>query len=429
MANRPKGQLDLSFVADYLLDFATNLSSERRLEDFSFGSLWMREGEGVLELDSEEVAKHQTALQRVSKDFAPSDDLSIAAIDSALKDAVFGVVDIPGKRDDSQDIRIEDAMDQFASFLNEHPEHYECWVEVRGLRVDSLPATFGPTRFKVLGDQDRDRLVDIVKTEHIIQQAEKLEMIDSELFEELQGRTVAIQRVTARDESAALALAEREVQITADCLNFFAGLIPYNYSYVAIPKEGTRSGPSCRFTIADDGSFYHNPKGSMPPTYSMAELRRLSGQLGKSVKRVEAIRNDITRSSLDELLFRAVRWCGRSRAASAQEDKLLFSTVALECVGLPTQTDELRYRLSQRVARLLGDSFDDRTKVAKEVREIYDTRSAIVHSGELEMTEEKQEKALWVVTQVILRMLADPVIQDLTSPDALHRYFEDLVLS
>jgi hypothetical protein len=42
---------------------------------------------------------------------------------------------------------------------------------------------------------------------------------------------------------------------------------------------------------------------------------------------------------------------------------------------------ELRFRLSTRVASLIGDSLDERLRVWKFMRAAYDARSVIVHGG------------------------------------------------
>ena len=244
----------------------------------------MRQSEGSLFLDHEDGASYQQLLKQALEDFSDNDDLSEKSLDKALKDAIFAVVDIPGNRDPSPNVRIDKALIELEEFLNAPSQVYECWIEVFGLDSAALPATFGSTRFTLLGEPSLDQLRGLVESKHQVQQAEKIAMINDRLAGEVVGRTAAIQIVTARDQTAALGIAEREVRATLECLNFFANLIPYNFSTVRIASGGSDKGVALRVTVAESGSFNHGGRVSAPWTYSIAKLRDLDRTLGEAVR-------------------------------------------------------------------------------------------------------------------------------------------------
>jgi hypothetical protein len=70
-----------------------------------------------------------------------------------------------------------------------------------------------------------------------------------------------------------------------------------------------------------------------------------------------------------------------ARGLRQREDRILDSITALE--ALLGGKDELTFKLSFRVASILGDSDDDRLELLSRMKQFYRTRSRIVHGGEL----------------------------------------------
>lgn len=62
-----------------------------------------------------------------------------------------------------------------------------------------------------------------------------------------------------------------------------------------------------------------------------------------------------------------------------EEDRLVDLLIAAESLFLQDGEGELSYRLRQRVALLLGTGFDDRLKIAEDIKTAYSLRSKIVH--------------------------------------------------
>ena len=332
-------------LTQYLRDFCAGLSplTDSREPLLGAGSLWSRAGEGSLHLSADEYRDYHRLLQRARDALAPHGDMSEAVIDSALRKAIFDVVDSPGTRDAEVEVRIGQAVNECRSFIEKPPQEYECWLEVEGLATASLPAEFGATRFVLLSDQDIERLAERVRTEHTVDQEQKLSRIDT-MADDLRGRPVAIQCVHARDPVAVVSLATRKLSITLECLNFFADVISYN-QHPRGPDGARRptvlrigeSGPAIalQVALAADGSFWENLQATKLGTFSLERVHALPSLTGEAVKRVEELLSHEVRDPVEELLLRAVRWVGRGTAAESPEDQILFSEIALECLARP----------------------------------------------------------------------------------------------
>src|SRR5207249_4218893 len=91
------------------------------------------------------------------------------------------------------------------------------------------------------------------------------------------------------------------------------------------------------------------------------------------------------------------------------EDKLIDYMVAFEALFLKKEeSSEITHRMSTRVAKLLGKSFDEKRRIQKEIKDFYDKRSRVVHGGPAELNDElvlKIENRLRSSFKALLPML------------------------
>ncbi len=222
---------DLTFVRRFLSDLVNNASPYRGVPR---SYLWSQRGEGSMFLEPETLAEYREVRQKLLNKFAPDEDLSESAIDSALRTAVFEVVDIPKRRDQDLSMRLDHALRKLQTFLANPSEEYECWIEVGGLDLDSLPACFGGVRFVVFGAEQIQNLKEAGQRKHLIGQLEGF--IDL-LPDRLLDRSTAVMKVSARDAKAALSLAERKIRAIIECLNFFSDTIPGYHGSLYLPTN------------------------------------------------------------------------------------------------------------------------------------------------------------------------------------------------
>ena len=381
-----KKQGDFEFVRDFLHKLVRNSTSSSSPSHIGLGGSWFRKGEGMLTLESEELRDYRGVLSGLVEKLAPDQDLSQSAIDSVLWDAIFEAVDIPERRDQDPTIRVNAAIRKLETLASRDPEVYDCWIEVGGLDRKSRPSSFGRVRF-VAFNQHQLRMLRRAIAREGGQTSRARESLDLRK-DRLLGRSFGVVKTTARDYGAALNLARREVQAAAECLNFFSDLVPYNYSWIFLPGEQESSSTT---------TFAVNPAGGMHMKMSRVgpmggySLAKLSAQkrIQKAIKRVRELLEKQSRNEVEELLLTAVRWSGRATVPERLEESFLLYAIALECIVLPgTDGGELRHRLSQRVARLLGGDMGDRVVLQKKTKKLYDIRSKIVHSGFYEVNED-----------------------------------------
>ena len=380
-------------------------------------------------LSPETHGKYLEVCKELLERFAQDEDLSESAIDSALRTAVFEVVDIPKRRDKDLSARMNKALKKLKRFLASPPEEYECWIEVGGLDVASLPSCFGHVRFVVFGTDQIRNLKETIQTKHIIGRSGKLAFINDQLVKSLLDRPTALVEVKARDAKAALTLAERTVRATIECVNFFSDMIPGYDAWLFLPgRQESHSSGAC-LAVVSSGSVYCDVAGEGPPgSFSIAVLREsIEGVVRDAVDRVESLLKR-RRNKVDELILMAVRWGGRATVAKTPEESFLLFAIALECVVLPQQSGELTYRLSQRIARLIGENVDQRLNLSRIAKSLYAIRSKIVHSGHYEVTEEQRDEVRAAAKEVIVRLLTNWDVQQCRQPKELDEWFDKQAL-
>lgn len=69
-------------------------------------------------------------------------------------------------------------------------------------------------------------------------------------------------------------------------------------------------------------------------------------------------------------------------AHTKPEEKLIDLVIALEVLFSPGREGELRFRIGQRAAILLGKTADERVSIKDFLMHVHDARSGLVHSGE-----------------------------------------------
>jgi hypothetical protein len=81
-------------------------------------------------------------------------------------------------------------------------------------------------------------------------------------------------------------------------------------------------------------------------------------------------------------LVLAIGRLGDSYARKKPEDKLVDYWIALETLFATDATQELKYRVSLRIARFIGKTTQQRQALFQEIKRSYDQRSDVVHGGD-----------------------------------------------
>ena len=424
----------LPFVRNFLKDILDNISTQPLRSD-KFGYLWYQKEEGSLSLEHGEMEKYRNVRNKLLQEFSKKEDLSESALDSALKTAVFECVDILKRRDKDPDVRLNKAIEKLWKFLNRSPEQYECYIEVGGLDIASLLGSFGDIRFVIFNKYQLEKLRKTIRMKHAGDLSEKLEAIDIRL-RPLLNHLLAVVKVNARDNQAAKTLAEQKVRTTVECLNFFSGITSRNSTLFLATDPYSNSTRG--FSVTTSGSinifdiFTETAVNSRRPTagFSLKELRQSpDSMVRRAVRHLGSLLKKENRNKVEEVTLRAVYWGGRATAEQTPEESFLFFTVALECLVLPTRDNrELVYRLSQRVAQLLGRNTRERRNLMERTKKLYAIRSDIVHSGRYEVNKEEYADIYNITKNTILKLLASRHIREFSQPDDFENWLKELSL-
>jgi hypothetical protein len=114
------------------------------------------------------------------------------------------------------------------------------------------------------------------------------------------------------------------------------------------------------------------------------------------------------------------------------DNEVLYSLTALESLLTGESTSELAYRLSLRVATLLGTDDESRKRVFKDMKEFYDLRSRIVHGSGFRLKPKHHARLQQVpvlreyLRRILLSMMA--LFMEGISGSKLEELLDDVVL-
>jgi hypothetical protein len=216
-----------------------------------------------------------------------------------------------------------------------------------------------------------------------------------------------------------------------DSLNFL-GDIAFDWKHPAImylPGDA----PSGRFEYLHR---IHNPQpylsggGTRIGTLEPFSFRKLKERRVRNLsEQVMALLRKARPSPFEKRIRAALQWSGRATAERRPEMSLLFYAISLEALLLgPDRNSEQTYRLSLRVARLLGRSRAGRIALAKRARNLYAMRSKIVHAGFVGVTRKEVIDARWLSKNAISAGLRNTTLRSLVPEQRVEEWFNEHVL-
>ena len=136
------------------------------------------------------------------------------------------------------------------------------------------------------------------------------------------------------------------------------------------------------------------------------------------------------RNRLDDRIIAAIQWAGKATVESRKEEAFLLYAISLESlVLLENEKEELTYRLRTRVAHLLGKDLEGRKIISENVRDLYDIRSKIVHSGSYQVTDANLSLIRFYSKSCILHIFNDEPFSSMNSIVSLVQWFNEKALN
>lgn len=429
-------------MTKYKLDIALNKVSEfikslGSVEEISsrkeYDLFFSLSDEGTLFLSGDESARYRESLKFLL-DTVGDEIISQKAIENLYQRAILTTLDIQERRKYKPFAhRLEAALEELRKSLTVSPASFNVYYPVYGLASDGLPIKVGNVMFCTFDDKHLEQFVKLLSeyegTED--EKRKRIDFIDIIKQSEIIGKPVSLIEMKVIDVEAAKISALKELALTLDIINFFSDLIPYQKGHIFLPGDNERlkinvpvisQGPKPNFT------FGWEIVGPLMP-FSLQQLLDTNKKRNLGFSKITDLLTK-KRNGLEDRLVSAIQWAGKATVEGKKEEAFLLYAISLESlVLLDNEKEELTYRLRTRVAHLLGKDIENRKKISAKVRDLYEIRSKIVHSGWFQVTDADLSLMRLYSKGCILHILNDEPFSSMNSINSLVEWFNERILS
>ena len=409
--------------------------SEPESKKWDFAFFFSNADEGTIALGAEDAEKYRECLSALWEAVASDEQISLRTVERIFQAAIFEALDIGHKRQDDFSVRLQQALQNIQSGLTAPLQRFLVFCPISGLALDGLPIRVGNVEFGVFGNAQLDRFRAAVATHKVDQEQLKIRYDDVEKLgqeKDLFGRVTGAVQVGAIDEEAAESLGIKELRLTADVINFYSDLVPYNYARISLPGDADAArvvipklvveGPQQTSVSTKYARWGRIGELSLTKLWEHDTGRNLG--FDRLVKLLSGQRND-----LEEKLIAAFQWAGRATKEIRKEEAFVLYTIALESVILADiDSTELTYRLRERTAHLLGSDFESRRDIFSKVRHLYGIRSKIVHSGRYQVTDADLALQRNITKRALIRICTAEEFSAMRNGKELGEWFQNRVL-
>jgi len=370
-------------------------------------------GKGYV-LGSEGISCVDHAIDLISSDPVLREHFSRAYVTTKINDLVQTLIEVT-----DQDLQAQ-TIEQVKKLLEDMEKapvlQWKITTPITNLVIKSVPFQVGRATFALMDNKMADAILSsinaISKTSTSPEEVkeETMKQITEQIQKRYTTRSVATLTVEASDMTNAIEHAEVEIEHSLNALRFYSRVVTKNdaRSYrMFIGAEGTvfagqRSTiclrPEQEFSFPYRNVGYFFPYEIDAQTIGLMQkisLDKLSNMLQKHVNK---------RSEFEKLLVTAVDFFGTAMNHPSPREAYLSFVISLEALLL--KEGEPRGLLAERVALVVGESYDERNTLFEQMEKIYTLRSRIVHNGFSDVTEEDVRIVSIIAFQVIARLLS-----------------------
>ncbi len=386
---------------------------------------------GSLHLDYEESSRYHQCLDNLVRNTVKNDDLSRRSVEKALQESILKAI-CTDTKSIALEVRISKVLDELRKKLSRKSITYSCYIPVRGLKTEELPSFIGKIEFAVFDDFQADKFRSAI-SKHTVQKDVKLKGFEEHINNDLKDNVFGIISVEAKDYEAAQILAQKNLRIVLDILNYYSDMIPNHPSaWVYLPGDLKPYLFQALILNMEDEASYNFPSIRIPPFMELAisRITEADTKLSIGFTFINNLLKKKNQNKFEQTVITAIQWAGRAVVTKRREESFLLYAIALESIILADNSHtELSYRLRIRIAHLLEEDFDSRQEIIKTVRDLYDLRSKLVHDGKYEITELEHRSIRAITRGCITRICLDPIFQVMVSPKDLATWFDKQVLS
>lgn len=394
---------------------------------------------GGLLLWGEEARDYRDCVRAVYGLVRRPEEQSLRNVQARVQKAILMALDIKKQSPLDYAARKAEAIESVRALVSEKPTEWEFFHGgVGGVKASGLPCTFG--RFEFLLANEAVVAGWMATIGPVCESApapaednqRMRQHMESEISRTFAGQVVARVKVKAVDRAAAEELADRELRLTLDAINFYADVLHAR----GLGVRAYATGEAARATYATLSFDRGGPKGfsvnyeSAGPleAFDLSRLKAAGVDLG--VPRIAAILAADHPTEIEERILSAFQWAGRATTERRPEQAFLLYMVALETLlgGGKGETGAGTYRLRLRCAHALGRSVAQRRNVIKDVKELYDCRSRIVHAGKATVTPADLGRARTYAKEAIVTFMTREPFAAMQQMEELDQWFEERLL-
>lgn len=296
--------------------------------------------------------------------------------------------------------------DYFLSKAKQLISDISVWIPISNLCIQE-PFRIGKVIFRPITRE----LIDKWAQQRIGDVPQDRKEVMKEFFEKnirpFQGYAAATLKVTAERERAKELIIE-EANRALCFLRIFTGaaLNPQIISFYGL--WGTAHIDTVDILYLKDREDYNGIKKETigpPPKAEILNKEIINKIFLIGLGTIDRLLNSNSLSAFQNDVLGALMLYSRASLSKDAADKLLYILAALESIFLKNTSEPIQQNLGERMAFLIGKSLDDRKEIVKNVRNVYDLRSAFIHHGasvaDYEVLEQFMLKTWYTIIQLI----------------------------
>jgi hypothetical protein len=426
----PSQKYNLNGGLHALRKFITQLSKKSQLLQPPVLSMMMTEEQAAA------IASDHDELDRVLSMLSPDEGQPRAMSRATVNTLVSEAIEASLKENNSVSVdeRIGASIALLETKLKAQPSDWEVWRTVDRLKVPAEGFTLGKVFFcsaeHEAAKKTRERMVTWLESKFNPLLPQTVLHFWPERYS---AQTLCRIATKAVDATAARELADGELQTTMAVLNFFASLvfdtsflpvvcIPGNVSTYTISELATPKEPEPAFFSAHSAHRYTAP-------FDLSTLNS-DPRVGAAFAKAGSLLRDEGQRDFRDRLLTAIKWAGKGAASQTEEDAYLFYAIALESLLIGGKKhDQIAYKLRLRAAHLIGINPKGRASVRDHVKDLYDLRSAMVHSGKTRIPKTDLVLLRFLTQSCIIHILGTDRFEKITTDEAIEQWFEDLLMA
>jgi hypothetical protein len=360
--------------------------------------------------------------------------ISLSATESLIQIAMVQSLDLDTNRPRPHlpfHKRLADSLEVLKKALSRTPPKWTVYHEVRGLMPDGLPYSVGGVEFLVIDDAQAAALV--ASTGPIVdgtlntqeQKGDMRELTRDLIESRMKRKTYAKLTIEALEYNAASSLATKKLRSAIDVINFFADVLGSAGTCMFLPGDTEPTHQvSLMFQESAESASQIRTIGPLAPLY----LGHINEARARSIgfDRASSLLGKDGRNALENRILTSLQWAGRAVDETRHEEAFLLYVIALESLLLiKDQTTEMRFRFALNGSHLLADKFEDRRGIFNELRDAYDKRSQIVHSGSTQVAITELSRIHALTRNAVLTVLLNEPFRNM---DQFENWLKDQAL-